>query len=180
MDGNEKVGLQIVSARRTLEQAGRLDPPVTNRTALSNPASRSDCAITSASFKLNSYSGTPRALSAPGELGRVAHINEHPKFGSRAPTAVAAVLGGRVLGAHRLPSCTGKHHGQRDNSKKGDLVDGHGSKLCDAAVSRPTRRFMETPRTLCTCFLAVVQQICLGPMSGQQNDAMFATTEENR
>jgi hypothetical protein len=41
--------------------------PVTNRTVLSNPASRSDCAITSASLRLNSYSGTPRALSAPGE-----------------------------------------------------------------------------------------------------------------
>src|SRR6516225_3792152 len=45
-----------------------LVPLGTNRTVLSNPASCSDCAITSASLRLNSYSGTPRALSAPGDV----------------------------------------------------------------------------------------------------------------
>ena len=77
-----------------------------------------------------------RAVGA-GRSRRVANINEHAKCRSHSTAAVGRVLRCSFLGAHRLPGRAGKHHGQCDNSKKGNLVEGHGSKLCDAAVSRP-------------------------------------------
>ena len=85
----------------------------------------------------------------------MAHINEHPKFRSGANTAVAAVRRGRVLSAHWLQGRAGKRHSQCDNSEKGNLFDDHDHNCAGAAASRPNRRFVETPRSLCTCFLAL-------------------------
>src|SRR4029077_16100367 len=67
MERNRSTCRWLALATRLKRLANRV-PLVISRTVLSNPAPRSDCATTSASLRLNSYSGTPRALSAPGEV----------------------------------------------------------------------------------------------------------------
>src|SRR4029077_20346014 len=91
MDGNEQVGIQLISARRTLEQTGHPGPA----------RDQSDCFVeTCLMQRLRDHVGelevefvfwhATGAVSA-GRRGRVAHINEHPKCRWRATTGVAAV-----------------------------------------------------------------------------------------
>jgi hypothetical protein len=147
----------MISARHTLEQAGHPGPVRDQSNCFVEPCLMQRLSDDVGELEVEFVFGHAAGAVGAGRSGRVAHINEHPKCRSRATAAVPAVQRYGVLSAHRLPSRTGKHHGQCENSMKGSLVDGHGSKLCDAAASRLTRRFVETPRSLCTCFFAVVQ-----------------------
>ena len=122
MDGNQQVAVQIVHARHTVEQTGH------SRSA----RDQSDCFVEPClvqrlrdhvgELRLNSYSGTPRALSAPGEVAVSANINEHPKCRSRATIAVSRVLRCSVLGAHRLPGRAGKHRASPTVRRRATLL----------------------------------------------------------
>ena len=137
MDGDEQVGVPIVSARHTLNRLGNFAPLVIDRMVLSNTASCSDCAMTSASLRLNSYSGTPRALSAPAEVAVWPNVNQDPKCRTRAAGAVARVLCCNLLGAHRLAGCR-KDQGECDDSDRCNLADDHVKERC--IDSRPSTR----------------------------------------
>ena len=126
-----------------------LDPLVTNRIVLSKPASCSDCAITSASLRLNSYSGTPRALSAPGEVA-VWPTSTSTRNADRAqlPLSLPCCVTG-LLSARKLPRGASKHHSQCDKSEKATLIDDHRSQLyrCCGFAAQP-RLSGIFPRTL--------------------------------
>src|ERR1700722_692201 len=174
MDGNEQVAMQIVSAGHTVEQTGHSRSARDQWYCFVEP-----CLVQRPRDHIGELEVEFVFWHAAGAVGagrsrRVANINENAKRRSRATIAVSRVLRCSVLGAHRLPSHAGKHRGQSDNSKKGNPVDGHGSKLCDAAVSRTKRRFVETPRCLCTCFLAVAQtNITRQSATGRQTGAAY-------
>ena len=157
MDGNEQVAVQIISIRRTLEQTGHPGPA----------GDQSDCVVEPGLMqRLRDHVGELKVefvfWHATGAVGagrsrRVADINEHAKCRSRATAAVAGVLRYGVLSTHRLPACAGKDHGECDNSDKRNLVKNHGSQLSPCCGFAAQRCFVETPRALCTCLLAVVQ-----------------------
>ena len=66
MDGEEKIGRPLVRALHARYQAGKSRTAVTRTRVLRKPAAPNSLSMALASFRLNSYSGTPRALIAPG------------------------------------------------------------------------------------------------------------------
>src|ERR1700719_2898807 len=133
-----------------------LEPLVTNRIVLSKPASCSDWAITSASLRLNSYSGTPRALSAPGEVA-VWPTSMSTRNADRAqlPLSLPCCVTGSSARAScpAVPVSTTVSATSRRQLPLLTIID-HNS--AGAAASQPNRGFLESPHALCTCLLAVV------------------------
>ena len=134
-----------------------LAPLVTSRTVRSNCASRSDCAMTAARSRLNSYSCTPRALSAPVKWPYGPHQlrPETSNVGNwRGHWCAASQVPRRAAGCQTVPArITARATIRIDAS----LLTTMGQNFATPRFRGQRDALVETPRSLCTCFLAVVQ-----------------------
>src|SRR6516162_5831021 len=176
MDGNEQVAVQIVSARRTLEQTGPPGPARDQSDRFVEPdlaqRLRDGVGELKVEFVFWNATGAVRA----GRRGGVAHINEHAKCRSRATAAVAGVLRYGVLSTHRLPAYAGKDYGECDNSDKRNLVNNHGSQLspCGGFAAQLTLPG-KSPRTLYLFPRRRTNKLdSVALRSGQQAEALIA------
>jgi hypothetical protein len=157
MDGDEQIAPQTVGARHTLKQ-----------TAQPRPArDQSDCFVEACLMqrlcddvgKLNSYSVTPRALSAPGEVA-VWPTSMSTRNADRAQLPLS--LPCCVTGSSARASCPVvpvSITASATSRRKLPLLTIIDHNCTGAAASQPNRGFLGSPHALCTCLLAVVQTI---------------------